>query len=426
MPNGIAYDTDAGILVTSLRISQTIIPEVVRGFEFWILCALNVIVCICRHCHLFHPEDYDVNLPWGLTTATGSLMTFFVCFYNRHVFERYNLLYDISKRMEESCLEVLSFLKLSEPKKEVHLKVTKFLLTSCFLFFFERTGDSGSQQDDTDGYMVSKHEYDILRQFRLLDEFEISHLKRFVKKYKTDAIPSLVVLQWIMLLMRRVTPEHEGRDDFLVGLDDKLYVLRGSMADVSNIMELPMPFQYFHIMNMMLVLNLCLWAYALGCQDSIFAPLIYMFVQMMFQGIRELSTALSNPFGDDEVDFPLNEWMGRLYTRMTALLEDDYNLADLTIDGDKELKDPESTSRKINLLVDRDDLIQARKRRIRRRMSNESSLELLRSLMIGGEADDLESALELRREMWAEKWGERQSTPQYQPQEGTWVIHAHH
>merc|ERR1719160_2427760 len=87
-------------------------------------------------------------------------------------------------------------------------------------------------------------------------------------------------------------------------------------VEVVQIMELQMPFQYYHIMNLMLLLNLALWGYALACQDSLFAPAIFMFVQLMFQGIRELSSALSDPFGDDEVDFPINEWMVQLYSHM--------------------------------------------------------------------------------------------------------------
>merc|ERR1719199_1540099 len=79
-------------------------------------------------------------------------------------------------------------------------------------------------------------------------------------------------------------------------------------------------------MNLMLMLNLFLWSYSLGCQDSYWSPVIYMFVQMMFQGIRELSTALSDPFGDDEVDFPVTKWMIAVYARMYGVLEDPFDI----------------------------------------------------------------------------------------------------
>merc|ERR1719398_122565 len=101
----------------------------------------------------------------------------------------------------------------------------------------------------------------------------------------------------------------EEQVDMLSNFNSRVYHVRSVQAEASQIMELPMPFQYFHIMNLMLFLNLFLWGYSLGCEDSYFAPLIFMFVRVMFQGIRELSTALSDPFGKDEVDFPVNDWM---------------------------------------------------------------------------------------------------------------------
>merc|ERR1712187_965562 len=103
-----------------------------------------------------------------------------------------------------------------------------------------------------------------------------------------------------------------------------LWAVRRCQDDVVEMMELPMPFQYFHIMNLMLMLNLCHWAYALGIQESVFAPLIFLFVQLMFQGLRELSIALADPFGEDATDFPLNEWMSGLYQRVYALCEDEF------------------------------------------------------------------------------------------------------
>jgi len=375
MPNGVPYDTEAGILSSAMQIRSTVIPLVIDGPEFWGLCLLNITVCILRHNGVFNPDQYHVNLPWGLTSATGSLMTFFVCFYNKHVFERYNTVYDLTKFMEECCLQMVSSLRVNGLEKEVQRKVAKLLLVSCFMFYFERTEGNSTDEDAHAGLKVSKHEYAQMRKIDLMDELEIHAMQRFCRRYKEDALPSLLLQQWCMQIMRRATPDPTTRDDLLIGFDDKMYELRGAMSDVTNIMDLPMPFQYFHIMNMMLVLNLVLWAYALGCQDSYFAPMIYMFVQMMFQGIRELSTALSDPFGDDEVDFDINSWMKSLYTRILALLEDQYDVEDCSINGNKPLKDPDSTSRKINLVIDRESsALAAEAKDKRRRVKRSRSL----------------------------------------------------
>merc|ERR1712039_32997 len=116
-------------------------------------------------------------------------------------------------------------------------------------------------------------------------------------------------------------------------------------------MDLPMPFQYFHIMNFMLMLNLVLWAYALACQDSMFAPMIFLFVQLMFQGIRELSTSLADPFGQDDVDFNINSWLLTLYRRVHSLLEDEFDVSSALTIPDY-MSRPRDAAMKVNPHVD--------------------------------------------------------------------------
>merc|ERR1719247_1438947 len=77
-------------------------------------------------------------------------------------------------------------------------------------------------------------------------------------------------------------------------------------------------------MNLMLMLNLTLWSYTFAIMESYWAPIIFFFVQLMFQGLRELAVALSDPFGDDETDFPLNEWMTQLYLKVHTMVEDEF------------------------------------------------------------------------------------------------------
>lgn len=323
---GVQYDSSAGICATSMRVTSTIIPMVLGGFEFWVLLSLNATVCITKHAGFFDPKVWHVDLPWGLTGVTGSLMTFFVCFYNQHVFGRYNKLYDLTKKMLENCLECVSFLKIQVPNKGAQRKIAKLLIASCFMFFFERS------EGAIDLSAMSRREFKQLRTLKLLTDREISHLEKHCDRYVEFSLPSFLALQWSMQIMRKVTPDPEGRDDMLAGFYGRVYELRQCQAEVCQILDLPMPFQYFHIMNLMLMLNLLLWAYSLGCQDSYFAPFIYMFVQMMFQGIRELSTALSNPFGDDEVDFPITDWMMTVYSRMYGLLHNPMDVTKIDLD----------------------------------------------------------------------------------------------
>jgi len=347
--SGVQYDTSGGIIEVAFTWSHTIIPMVLGGFEFWVLLFANVFVSTMSHLHIFHPKSYHMDLPFGLTGVTGSLMTFFVCFYNQHIFGRYNRMYSLTKRMQEQCLEIVSILRVQVPHKASQRQIAKLVITSSFMFFFERT------ENEADG-KVSAREFKQLKALGLLGDNEIKHLSAHCKRYGNDAVPAFLVLQWAMQLMRQCTPDPEERDDMLIGFYDRLYRVRQLQAEVCQMMDLPMPFQYFHIMNLMLILNLVLWAYALGCQESYWSPVIFMFVQMMFQGIRELSTALSDPFGDDEVDFPVTQWMITVYARMYGILEDSFDITKFDLSTVGKLVDPEQVKDRggIDVYVDID------------------------------------------------------------------------
>jgi len=362
---GVYYDTDAGIVASSLRISSTIIPMVTDGFEFWVLLFFNITICMLRKYKLIDPEAYHADLPWGLTGVTGSLMAFFVVFYNKHIFERYNVIYDLTKEMSERAMNLVSMLRVQVPENtNIQRKAAKLIIASCFLFYFK--------VDCT--HDVTKTEWTALRRLDVLTQDEAACLEEFCQRVGPESKPHLLVLQWCMELLRIATPEPQTRDDLICGFTDAIYELQKCQCEVAYIMELPMPFQYFHIMNLMLLLNLVFWAYSLGCQDSYWAPMIYCFVQMMFQGIRELSTALSDPFGDDEVDFPVNEWMMSLYMKLYGILEDSFDVQNLSVDGTKPLKDVETA---INILnVKKEGTLENVQRRSRgRRLESRNSID---------------------------------------------------
>merc|ERR1712224_474590 len=156
-----------------------------------------------------------------------------------------------------------------------------------------------------------------------------------------------------MELIKHTTQDPKDRDDMLSAFYGTLYSVWNCQSQIHETLDLPMPFQYFHIMNLMLMLNLLLWAYSLGCQDSWFAPVIYMFVQLMFQGLRELSTALSDPYGSDEVDFQINDWIVPLYTRMNAALGSYIEVDEVEIDHASHLMGPQEATTYMNMYIDK-------------------------------------------------------------------------
>lgn len=87
-------------------------------------------------------------------------------------------------------------------------------------------------------------------------------------------------------------------------------------------LAMPMPYQYFHILNIMVCINLIMWGYIMALAQSIYAPLCYGFASLIFMGLMELANQLADPFGDDATDFPINEWCADLVHRAVDLIEE--------------------------------------------------------------------------------------------------------
>merc|ERR1740138_976866 len=126
-----------------------------------------------------------------------------------------------------------------------------------------------------------------------------------------------MLLHWSLILYRLKSAKNNE-------LEKAYWSVRRCQDDVVEMLELPMLWQYFHIMNLMMMLNLILWAYAFALEPSHFASPIFVFVAAIFMGIRELSVALADPYGDDAADFPINDWMNQLYVRVRWFAEDSW------------------------------------------------------------------------------------------------------
>jgi len=172
-------------------------------------------------------------------------------------------------------------------------------------------------------------------------------ITRVLPGFVKHAIPSYMLLHWSMNLYRSAVPR--------IGELEKAYWnVRRCQDDVVEMLEMPMPFQYFHIMNLMLLLNLTLWAFSFGLMDSFMATPIFLFVQLVFQGIRELSISLADPYGCDEADFPLSEWMNSLYTRVVCIVEDPF-VVEIDPVGSEPMQQLQNGCKVVDMLICEDD-----------------------------------------------------------------------
>lgn len=69
-------------------------------------------------------------------------------------------------------------------------------------------------------------------------------------------------------------------------------------------------------------INYSLYTYAFLYYDSVLTPLMLFLVIVVTLGMREVSSALSNPFGEDEVDFPIHKYIMNIRGLISGLVRD--------------------------------------------------------------------------------------------------------
>ena len=94
--------------------------------------------------------------------------------------------------------------------------------------------------------------------------------------------------------------------------------LRAASCKICNLLNLPIPLPYFH--TLVVLQNVCfaIMSWSLLSFVSFLTPIVLFFAVLVMVGLREVAVALSNPFGKDDVDFPIDKWIAQL--RANALL----------------------------------------------------------------------------------------------------------
>jgi hypothetical protein len=81
----------------------------------------------------------------------------------------------------------------------------------------------------------------------------------------------------------------------------------------------PIPYAYFHLMNLILMANVFLLATFSGLFRSYFAVILFALAMFVYMGLREISTCMSDPFGEDSIDFPIADYMRSCFDRVVSI-----------------------------------------------------------------------------------------------------------
>ena len=147
----------------------------------------------------------------------------------------------------------------------------------------------------------------------LLKVGEVNELREY-----PDEMMTLVLLTWCAQSLKVLEAKGELKGPSLGQAHGTVLKLRMGARKIRNLLHLPVPLPYYHTLGMMQNTCFALYSFALLSLDSFLTPIVLFVVVLVTVGLREVAVALSNPFGRDDVDFPVDRWIVQL--RAMALL----------------------------------------------------------------------------------------------------------
>mmetsp|Transcript_70119 Transcript_70119/g.131077 ORF Transcript_70119/g.131077 Transcript_70119/m.131077 type:complete len:347 (-) Transcript_70119:18-1058(-) len=311
--SGFTYDPNKGVIANIVDVSHSVIPAVLRKYEYWCFLTLHIGVKLIYDFGLL-AEATDPMSPfyieWDHVKVITSLTTFFEVFYSNQCFSRYQQLYGLTRSLLASLVSFSFEMRVYvQDDHKRHLRLaTRYFLASVVLFFFEAKDQS-----------ISDREWAQLEKFGLVSKKEKTFLDGFSKSQR-----SLVVLHWAAEVVHLAVEASGAPPNCLKELVTKLEKARDHQQVLVDLLNFPVPFPYYHLLNVMLVVCLLMWAYAMAVTESILSTVIFVFSMTIFMGMLELANEFANPFGDDDVDFPMNAWLSEFIEQVVVLCEYEY------------------------------------------------------------------------------------------------------
>ena len=112
------------------------------------------------------------------------------------------------------------------------------------------------------------------------------------------------------------------------------FSFRSNANAVHSLLAAPVPFPYFHVVKVMLVITLVVIGYAmvdlLHGRTSTTIVVFWIICTVMI-GLQEIAAAMSDPFGDDDIDFDTERLLRSAFNDAISLLRDERQVSEATL-----------------------------------------------------------------------------------------------
>mmetsp|Transcript_11309 Transcript_11309/g.26010 ORF Transcript_11309/g.26010 Transcript_11309/m.26010 type:complete len:565 (-) Transcript_11309:125-1819(-) len=306
------YNPARPLIVSALGWKAATFRIIVRRFEFWFYIALHVALLL-----ILKLSDFSLGgaFPFEATTPVSFFMIFMIIFYNGQCYDRYQEFYVNVMNCLHSAVFFVHELCVTfhYPEVEKHrITATRFIMAAVFIFYMNVTGG-----------MPGRNEWNEVITKGLLMPWEV----RLLQEYPGGRV-TLILTSWALRAVQAALvkdcffQEHSPHIAHVHNrLNEHVHRLVISCNRISYLLALPIPFPYFHLLNIVLNCNFGILAVALATFEMYSSIVAYAFALLIFMGIREVSNSLADPFGTDDVDFPVEQFLDHTFNDAMGLLE---------------------------------------------------------------------------------------------------------
>mmetsp|Transcript_29423 Transcript_29423/g.67763 ORF Transcript_29423/g.67763 Transcript_29423/m.67763 type:complete len:710 (-) Transcript_29423:133-2262(-) len=285
--------------------------------EFWLIMGVHVGLIYAMRLPEFAERVGDWNFDWTQLGASQFFLNFFITFYNGHCYGRFLRLYNMSMEVIDDCTLLAQELVVAMPAKELlghRAQIMKYILASVHIFFFHLAGGPSRQ-----------HWKEVIRKGLLTQDELLMLLDYAPGHFAIVHVLTVWAMQVVQLGLRDPT-NWTSRSQRIAHvynrMDNHVVALLQAMEDLIEIIALPIPYPYYHMMNIIVLMNCMIFAVAAAVNFKTYLTAIPIsFIIIFMLSIRSVAVASATPFGyEEDICFPISKFCQYTFDACTCLV----------------------------------------------------------------------------------------------------------
>eukprot|EP00929_Paragymnodinium_shiwhaense_P025487 TRINITY_DN15405_c0_g1_i2.p1 TRINITY_DN15405_c0_g1~~TRINITY_DN15405_c0_g1_i2.p1 ORF type:complete len:655 (+),score=162.80 TRINITY_DN15405_c0_g1_i2:95-2059(+) len=280
----IYYDPEQPVIAMATTLQNSAIKSAMMKPECILMVVIYIVLVVFRYEDVIPDHKRALpHPPWEAILVVNFFTSVLLAFYIKQCYNRYIRLY-------EGCMAIVD---------------------AVVLFVYELTISFGAQEWKE---VLAKH---------LLTKQEIEALFNFPGD-KVIGVLTNWSLQVIDDALRRDMfwrGKQQPVDALFGRINKHVMQLMGATERVGNLVGLPVPYQYHHMANFVIVSNFILMGWLLTEFELAATVVVYTMFVLVFLALREVGLQMADPFKGRSVDFPVAEFLNFTMSQCICLLE---------------------------------------------------------------------------------------------------------